>query len=396
MLASGVTIALAAFPGLPGIPFLLAGGALGLFAWRIDRKADQHQQAEIHKPLPAAKENLDDLLKVEALTIEIGLGLVKLVQEGENSPLLRRVAAIRRQLALDLGYVLPAVRLKDNLSRRAHEYAICIRGVEITGYEIVPGCDLAIAVGKPSVTMEGQPTCEPAFNIPALWIPSERVDEARRAGYTTVDAVTVISTHISEFARRYAHELFSRHDLKRMLDRVSLDHPKLVEDLVPKLLSLAVVQRVFQNLLRERVPVRDLVLILDALAEAAVTTRNQILLTEYVRQTIRRALVKPYLNKAGQLPAFFLDAALERMVETAVEHGEHTSHLAAPPETIHNLVKRVTNTIGKPEAPVVLITGSVPRFFVRQILETSAPNLVVLSHNEIPPELKVVSLGMVQ
>jgi flagellar biosynthesis protein FlhA len=127
-----------------------------------------------------------------------------------------------------------------------------------------------------------------------------------------------------------------------------------------------------------------------------VTTRNQILLTEYVRQTIRRALVKPYLNKAGQLPAFFLDAALERMVETAVEHGEHTSHLAAPPETIHNLVKRVTNTIGKPEAPVVLITGSVPRFFVRQILETSAPNLVVLSHNEIPPELKVVSLGMVQ
>jgi flagellar biosynthesis protein FlhA len=285
--------------------------------------------------------------------------------------------------------------MKDNLSRRAHEYAICIKGVEISTYELSPGCELAIAVGKPSAPIEGKATFEPAFGIAALWIPAERSDEARKCGYTTIDAVTVISTHISEFARRYAHELFSRQDLKRLLDRVIIDNPKLVDELVPKLLSQATVQRVFQNLLRERVSIRDVVSILDALTEGAATTRNGVLLTEFVRQSLRRSVVKPYLNKNGQLPAFFLEASLERTIESAVEHGEQHSHLNAPPEAIRTLIARIEKAVPKPEAPVVLITGSAPRFFLRQILETSMPNLFVLSHNEIPSELKVVSLGVI-
>jgi flagellar biosynthesis protein FlhA len=297
---------------------------------------------------------------------------------------------------MDLGYVLPAVRLKDNLSLRAREYVICIKGVEIARYEIPPGCELAIAVGKPSHAIEGQPAREPAFGIPALWISPDRADEARKAGYTVVDPITVMGTHLSEFIRRYAHELFSRNDTKRLLDRVAAEHPKVVEDLVPKLLPLATVQRVLQNLLRERVSIRDAVSILEALGEAAVTTRNPVLLCEYARQAIRRAVVKPYANRGGELPAYFLDPALERQLESSVEHGEQSSRLTASPETLQQIVHAVERTIPGPEAPVVLITGSGVRYFVRQIVENSMPNVFVLSHNEIPPEMKVMSLGIAQ
>ena len=346
-------------------------------------------------PVEVIKENVEDLLKVEALSIEVGLGLVRLVDGGAESPLLRRVGGIRRQLATELGYILPSVRLKDNLSLRAHEYAISMKGVEITRFEVPPGCELAIAVGKPSAIMDGMATREPAFGIPALWVRNDQCELARKSGYTVVDPVTVIGTHISEFARRYAHELFSRQDVKKILDRVTVEHPKVVEDLVPKLLSLPVLQRVFQNLLRERVSIRDASSILEALGEAAASTRNPILLGEFVRQSIRRAIVKPYINRSGELPAYFLDAASERAIESTVEHNEQSSHLNASPESIRELMSRVERSIPKPEAPAVMITGSGSRYFVRQLIENSMPNLFVLSHNEIPPELKVLSLGIV-
>jgi flagellar biosynthesis protein FlhA len=299
LFAAGVLIALAAFPGLPKIPFLIMGGGLGTVAWRMRQSSSATQAATTQATAAPVKETVEDLLRVEPLSIDVGLGLVRLVEGGADSPLLRRVSAIRRQLAADLGYVFPAVRLKDNLSLRAHEYVICMKGVEISRFEMPPGCELAIAVGKPSGTIDGQPAREPAFGIPALWIRNEQIEAARKAGYTVVDPVTVMGTHISEFVRRYAHELFSRQDTKRLLDRVAADSPKVVEDLVPKLLSLPAVQRVIQNLLRERVSIRDAVSILEALGEAAPSTRNPILLTEFVRQSIRRAVVKPYMNKAG-------------------------------------------------------------------------------------------------
>jgi flagellar biosynthesis protein FlhA len=372
------------------------GVGLGAASWRMRRNLVSSQSTAAVAPVCAVKETVEDLLKVECLSIEVGLGLVRLVEGGADSPLLRRVGAIRRQLAADLGYVLPAVRLKDNLSLKAHEYAICMKGVEISRFEVPPGCELAIAVGKPSAVIDGLATREPAFGIPALWVRSDLCENARKSGYTVVDPVTVIGTHISEFVRRYAHELFSRQDAKKILDRVAVDNPKLVEDLVPKLLSLPVLQRVVQNLLRERVSIRDATSILEALGEAAASTHNPILLTEFVRQSIRRAVVKPYVNRTGELPAYFLDAASERGIESVVEHGEQTSHLNASPESIRDLISRVERSIPRPEAPTVMIAGSGSRYFMRQILENSMPNLFVLAHNEIPPELKVLSLGIVQ
>src|SRR5574340_508881 len=274
MLASGVLVLVAAVPGLPTIPFLALGGGLGAAAWQMRRKTDTIENATAAAALPAPKDNLDALMRVEPLALEVGLGLVKFVEGGQDSPLLRKITGIRRQLAADLGYMLPAVRVTDNLSLRPREYVISIKGAEIARYELAAGCSLAIAVGKPQQAVEGQPTRDPAFGIPAVWIPSDRGEAARAAGYAVVDGVTIVGTHLSEVVRRHGWELFSRQDTKTLADRVALEHPKLVEDLVPKLLPLSAIQKVLQNLLRERVSIRDSVSILEALGDAGATTRN--------------------------------------------------------------------------------------------------------------------------
>jgi flagellar biosynthesis protein FlhA len=397
LLAGLVLVALAAFPGLPKIPFLLVGGGVTAYAW-IDRKrrkvdAIEVSAAETRQPVP--KESIESLLKVEPLGVEVGLGLVKMVEGGQNSPLLRRVAGIRRQLAADLGYMLPALRLTDNLALEAHKYSILIKGVPISSFELPPGCELAIAVGRIAQPVEGQPTKEPAFGIPALWINTALSERAKKAGYTVVDPVTIMGTHIAEFARRYAHELFTRQDVKRLLDRVAIDQPKLVEDLVPKVLSMAVLHRVIQNLLREQVSIRDAASILEALGEAGASTRNPVLLTEFVRQSIRRSVVRPYLNKQGELPGFFMDSAVERMIESAIEHGEQNSHLSASPDVIRDVLARCERAISKPDGPTVVLVSSAVRYFTRQIAEGTLPNLIFIAHNEVPAEVRVLNLGLV-
>ena len=396
LLAAGVLLALALLPSMPKTPFLLLGGCAGAAGWGMRRRELRLAAAPAETRPAVPKDNLEALLRVEPLSIEVGLGLVGLVEGAQESPLLRRISAIRKQLAADLGYLLPPVRVTDNLSLRSREYVISLKGAELSRYELPQGCELAIPTGPADTALEGQPTREPAFGIAALWIPAGAAGRARASGYTVVDGVSVLGTHLSELIRRNAHELFSRQDAKRLLDRAALEHPKVVEDLVPKLLPLATVQRVLQNLLRERVSVRDAVSILEALGEAANSTRNPVLLTEYVRQSIRRAVVKPYLNRAGELPAWFLDPAIEQAVEAAVEHGEQNSHAAVAPQTVRDLLNRFAARIGTPEAPVVAVTSSGARYFLRQMTEPVMPNLFFVSHNEVPPGLRVHSLGTVQ
>jgi flagellar biosynthesis protein FlhA len=396
LLASAALFVLAAFPGLPKLPFVLLGTGVGAMAWRMRQKAVTAEKMPAAQPKTQARENLETLLRVEPLAVEVGLGLVKLVEGGPNSPLLRRIAGIRRQLAAELGYILPPVRVTDNLSLRSREYLILLKGIEIARFELQPGCELAIppAAAKPP-EIQGLATREPAFGIPALWVRSEHVEAARTAGCTVVDAANVLGTHLAELARKHACELFSRQDAKKVLDRVAEEHPKVVEDLVPKLLPLAVVQKVMQNLLRERVPIRDALTILEALGEAAHVTRNPVLLTEYARQAMSRAVVKPHLNPAGELPAFFLDPALEQQIEAAVEHGEHSSHLTLAPQKIREIMDRLRRAQAGAESPGVVITSSAVRYFFRQIVEPVLPNLFVLSHNEIPPGATVASMGLI-
>jgi flagellar biosynthesis protein FlhA len=394
MLASGVLVALALLPGLPTIPFLLLGGGVGMIAVKLRRKTDA-EAAVLTAGDAKPKENVEVLLKLEPLSLDVGLGLVNLVEQGNQSPLLQRVGAIRRQLASQLGYLLPAVKVKDDVALRSREYVIQMRGMEIARYELMQGHELAIASGTADTGIAGKPAKDPAFGLPALWVRKDQADAARGAGYTVVDPVSIIGTHLTEVVRRHAHELFTRQDAKTYCDRVAQENPKLIEDLVPKLLSLATIQRVLQNLLRERVPIRDAVGILEAMGEAAQTTKNPVLLTEYVRQSIRRAITQPLVTAQGELPAYLLDSTLDRAVESSVEHGEWNSVAGMSPEIISDILAKLKRRVERTEAAAI-VTSSGARYFLRQIAESSLPNLTVLSHNEIPPEVKVRSRGVIE
>jgi flagellar biosynthesis protein FlhA len=399
LLAGGVLVALAVFPGLPKIPFLALGGGLGWAAWRMRLRAlaaARQPAASARQAAQQTQETLDTLLKVEPLAVEVGLGLVRLVEGGANSPLLRRIAGVRRQLASELGYLLPAVKVSDNLSLGPREYVVLVKGERVARFELPAGCDLVVPAANAEPVAGGQPTRDPAFGMPAWWVPGERAEALRDAGYTVVDAVTVLGTHLGELVRRHAHELFSRQDAKKLVDRVAADHPKVVEDLVPKLMPMATVQKVLQNLLRERVSIRDGASILEALSEAGAMTRNPVLLTEYVRQALRRSVVKPHLNAAGELAAWLLDPSIEQAVEAAVEHGEQASHLGLAPQAIGDIVARIERKVGAVGAQAVILTTSGARYFLRQIAEASLGGVSFLAHSEIPPGVKVVSLGVVQ
>jgi flagellar biosynthesis protein FlhA len=396
LLSAGVLLVLAAFPGLPTVPFLLLGGGLGTVGWLKRKKIDSAVKNEVAVAAAGApKDDLESLLRVEPLAIEVGLGLANFVAGGKTSPLLKRIAGIRRQFVSSLGYLLPPVRVTDNLSLRSREYLVLLKGSEIGRYELLPGSELAIPTNKADKAFPGQQTREPAFGLPALWISNDKVDAARGAGYTVVDAVNVMGTHLAELVRQYSCEMFSRQDAKLFCDRVGQENIKLIEDLVPKLLSFGAIQKVLQNMLRERVSIRDGVSILEALSEAAGTTKNPILLTEYTRQSIRRAVVKPYLNSKGELPAFFLDSSVEQTVESGVQHSDQNSVLVLSPQVVREVVARIERKLERREVPTVIVTSSGARYFLRQMLESSLPNVFPISHNEVPAGVKILSLGAI-
>ncbi len=396
-LASGVLVVMALMPGLPKIPFFALAGGLYWLARSIREDKPESsggETAEATAPT-GQREPVESLLKVEPLAVEVGLGLVKLVEGGATSPLLKRIAGIRRQLAGELGFVVPPLRVTDNLSLKGREYSVLLKGVEAARYELPTGHDLALypAGTGPAPSFEGIAAKEPAFGLDALWIPTESAEAARRAGFTVVDSASVMTTHMAELIRRHAHEIFSRQDAKKLLDRVAEENPRVVEDLVPKLLPLATVQKVLQNLLRERVSIRDAVTILESLSEAASISRNPVLLTEFVRQGIRRAVVKPFLAEDSELRAWCLDPRLEQAIESAVEHGEAHSHLNLPPAKLQQIASALQKIAVPADLSTVVVTGSQSRPFLRMVAETAVPLLNVISHAEIPPGVRLLSLG---
>jgi len=395
MLAGGVLLVLAAFPGLPKIPFILVGSGLCYAGYRLRQKEEELPPPAPPKPADA-RENLESLLHVEPLVVEIGCGLIPYLKDGPSSPLLTKLSAIRKQVATEMGFLVPSIRFTDNLQLRAQQYVVRLKGVEIARYELPMQKDLAIVTPQVEEEVDGMPATDPAFGMPALWINPGMAPRARSYGYTVIDSVSLMATHLLEIIRRHAHELYTRQEAKRMLDRVAMESPKVVEDLVPKLLPLAVVHKVFQNLLRERVSVRDATTILEALGEAALNTRNTTLLTEYVRQAIRRSVVSPYLAQNGNLATFFLDPAYEEAVAQTVQHGEHTSQSAVPPQQLRQMLGAIAKSIGRPQAPVTVVVSTATRFFMQQMVEATIPNVYFLSHNEIPAGTKVMSLGVIQ
>ncbi len=396
MLASGVLLCLAAFPGMPTIPFVFFGTALGGLSLQMRRAKDKTVvNSTASATAKTAKENVETLLQVDPIAVEVGLGLVSMVEGGPSSAFLQRISAIRKSLAGQLGYLLPPVKVNDNISLSPREYTILLKGVEVSRYELPSGHELAIPTGATNPPVEGKATKEPAFGLSATWIPLQSLELARSRGYTVVDPVSVLGTHLTEVIRRHAYELFTRQDSKAFCDRVAQNNPKAVEDLVPKMLSLSVIQRVLQNLLRERVSIRDAATILEALGEAAQMTKNPILLTEYVRQAIRRSIVKPFLKQNSELAAFFLETSFEQTIEAAVEHGEHNSVLSLTPQVTRDLVAKVRARVEATDPGSVVIANSSVRYFVKQIVDPALPQVTVLSHSEIPSEVKIRSLGWI-
>jgi flagellar biosynthesis protein FlhA len=406
-LASLVSAAMCLIPGLPKFPFLLVAGGLFWSGRRISSAppvapAVDASPMEKKKAEQSQSSDLAGLLRLEDLTLEIGFQLIPLVDEKQGGQLLNRVRTLRRHLSAELGFLVPPVHISDNLRLRPREYLFSLRGVEIGRWQ-TEGTQLLAVSGDPNRRpLAGKETREPAFGVPAVWISPAVEDQAIAAGYSVVDPVTVITTHLGELIRRHAGELLGRAESKRLMDALNDSHPKLIEELVPKLLTLGEVGRVLEQLLRERVSIRDLGTILESLLEAAPLNKSLVALVEASRQALGRRLVQPLLDADGQLPVFLLDSALEEeiLATLAPETSQRLLNAAAAPGTpiLRRLLDSLRQLIGASNATAlpVLLCPSPARYHVKRWIEPVLPRLAVLAAAEIPPDVRLRPVGTVR
>jgi flagellar biosynthesis protein FlhA len=406
-LASIVTGALCLIPGLPKFAFLLVSAGLFIAARRVAAAAAAAPQAEAgqaekKKAEQAQPNELANLLRIEDLTLEIGFQLIPLVDEKQGGQLLTRIRTLRRHLSTELGFLIPPVHISDNLRLKPREYVFSLRGLEIARWQTEGPQLLAVSGDANRRPLAGRETREPAFDVPALWIAPNLEEQAIAAGYSVVDAVTVITTHLGELIRQHAWELLNRAEIKRLMDSLNDSHPKLMEELVPKLLTLGEVGRVLEQLLRERVSIRDFGAILEALLETAPLNKSTEALVESARQAMGRRLVQPLLDGDGQLPVLLLDAAIEDEILSTVspDQGQRMLSAASVPGT--PLVRRLVDSLksliasSSPAAPPVLLCPSPARYYVRRWLEPIFPRIAVVSAGEIPPEVRLRPVGTVR
>lgn len=415
-IACGVLLALALVPGLPKLSFVLMAAGVGLLARKLPEGHDDasaaredaaSEAAALAKPgaADAAKgENLASLLKMDELTLEIGFQLIPLVDEKQGGQMLNRVRALRRHLATELGFIVPPVHITDNLRLKPREYVVSLRGVEIARWQTEQNCLLAVNADPKARSLPGVETREPAFGVMARWIAPGLEQQALAAGYSVVDQTTVIGTHLAELVRRHAHELLGRQEVKRLLDSMNESHPKLVEELVPKLMSLGEVQKVLQQLLREQVSIRDLGAILEVLVEAAQQSKNVVHLVESVRQALGRGLVYPLLDGEGGLRVLMLEQGLETELlhtfdpqNSALLLGDGARTGGTAGDFLKRLVESVKQLTGgaSTSALPVLLCPSPARYHVRRWLEPFLPKVTVLAPAEIPADIRVRSIGTV-
>jgi flagellar biosynthesis protein FlhA len=401
-IGSGFLFFFSFVPGFPFVPFFVLGSATGLLAYRRRNELKNEklvlervkaEKAEADKP----KDKVEGLLKIDLLGIEMGYGLIRYVDANQGGDFLDRIKSIRRQIALEMGLIVPPVHITDNLQLNPRQYAILLKGVQIARGELVQDHLLAINPGTAREEIQGLQTVEPAFGLQARWIKSQDRERAQLAGYTLVDPATVLATHLTEIIKSQAYELLGRQETKILLDTVAKTHPKVVEELIPKILSVGEVQKVLQNLLKERVSIRDAVTIFETLADFGGYTKSTAALTEYCRQALGRSICKPYQSDDGDLQVFTVSPDLEKNIGDGVIHSDQGSYLALEPRQAKELMtrfRRTVETAGASGNPVILCSPNI-RMYVRQLLERFLPNVAVLSHSEIPPSVRVLSLGMV-
>jgi flagellar biosynthesis protein FlhA len=405
-IAGGVLAALGLIPGLPKVAFFALAGGMMFGAWKIKTERPREEDAAELAPLPGAKggsaapavDAIDAVMKLDELMLEVGVGLVPLVDAKQGGQLLTRVKALRKSLAQQLGFLVPSIHITDNLSLRDGEYVVHLRGVEIARWEIRRGFLLAISSDTSAPKLPGEETREPAFGVPARWIAKELQANAIAAGYAVVDGTSVLAAHLAELIKRNAYELLTRQETKRLIDRLNDSHPKLVEELIPKLMSLGEVQKVLQQLLREQVSIRDLGSILEALVDTAITNKNPVALVEAARQAMGRALIRPLLNPNGELKVVTLDSAIEEECMRAANSPANGPSSALQISVARRVLDSLRASHGErvSEAPPVLLCSSPGRFYLRRLLEPFLPKIVVISPTEIPPMTLVQSVGVVR
>ncbi|MBA4393550.1 MAG: flagellar biosynthesis protein FlhA, partial [Desulfobacca sp.] len=386
---SAVLFVFGFIPGLPHFSFLTISAVTGIMAYLLNKKDStsiQEEKAETLKEEP----QIESFLEMDPLTMEIGYGLIPLV-EGEGE-LLNKIKGMRRQLASDLGFVVPPIHIKDNLQLRPHEYHVLIKGIELARGEIMSNHWLAVGAGE-TEKIKGIPTKEPAFGLPALWIDAHEMENAQMAGYMVVDLSTVIVTHITELLKKHGWELLTRTEVQHILDRIAKSFPKIIDELIPIHMTLGGVQRVLQNLLKEQVPIKDMVSILETLLDYSPSIKDTDILTEHVRQGLSRYLTKQYEGQDGSIPILVLDPRFEKPIYESIESGGSIS-----PDLISKLLRAMEKILGKGgkvETQPVLVCSAQVRRFLKRFADKFLPSVAVLSNAEISPAAKLYTLGMV-
>jgi flagellar biosynthesis protein FlhA len=392
----------ALIPGFPGLPFMVISSLIAFAGFKIEKNHALVKEGLLTNEVKETKakvETLESLLPVELVQLEVGYGIVSIVDADQNGDLLERISHIRKQFALDWGMIIPSVRIKDNLELKPGGYSIKMKGIEIAKGELLPDHLMAMDPGTVIEQMDGVETKEPVFGLPAIWITEDRKDEAQYNGYTVVDLSTIVATHITEVLKSNLSELFGRQELVKILDNFKEENPKIVSDLVPDIMPLGSVLKVMQNLLREGVSVRDLRTILETLADYGSSVKDPDALTEYVRQALYRTITERIRSSQGDVPLFTLDRALEETVARSIIHTDNGTQLNLDPKSTQTILaslnEKIEEATSQGEKMVVLCSPVIRRHFKR-LTEKFIPNMIVVSHNELSPDVNIRSLGTVR
>ncbi|MGM0453291.1 MAG: flagellar biosynthesis protein FlhA [Thermodesulfobacteriota bacterium] len=392
----------ALIPGLPFVPFVVLSLLMFTLAFFIGKQQRSDAAAEAaaataDAPAEDAEENYEQMLSVDLLELEVGYGLIRFVDAAQDGELLNRIRSIRKQFALSLGFIMPPIHIKDNLQLKPNGYRLLLKGVAVASAEMMPEQYLAMDSGNVTEKMKGTAAVEPAFGLPAIWISEDKKERAQMAGYTVVDCNTVMATHISEVVKNHAHELLGRQEAQNLLDNVARDYPKLVEELIPNLMSLGGVLKVMQNLLREGVSIRDLRTILETLADVAPQVQDPDILTEYVRQALARQISSAVTADGETLSIITLDQSVEEAIQHSVKNSGPGGGMALEPKKARAILEGIGRQLEQftgGMTPVLLVSAAI-RLHVKKLTEQYFPGLAVISHNEVTPQVKIQSLGTV-
>ncbi len=404
MMAGAILFVFGLVPGLPQIPFfVLSTGAFAvgyaiLRARKKQREREQEKKAIEKKAKKKTADIIEEIALPDTLALEIGYRLIPLVDEGEGAELLERIRGIRRQFAEEMGLMVPPVHIKDNLQLKPSEYVFFIKGLEVGRGELMVGYMLALNPGNATEGLEGIPTKDPAFGLPALWIPEKEKERAQLMGYTVVSPSAVIATHISELVKANCEELLGRQEVQNLLDKVAKTHPKIIEELVPNILNVGAIQKVLHNLLKEGISIRDIHTILETLADYGSTTKDPDTLTEYVRMRLRRRISRTCQMADGRIPVITLAHQIEEAIAQSIKQTQHGSYLALEPakaNSIINAAAEVAEEVLKTGVqPAILVSPEIRRF-VRGLIERRLPSVAVLSYNEIADNVRIETLKVV-